>query len=45
VQLSNGGGSSGLGVVARTVVVDKGAVLGQADKDRIPRVPTVRLVD
>jgi len=45
VQLHDGGGSSGLGVVARTVRVEDGGALGLADKDRIPRVPTVRLVD
>jgi hypothetical protein len=45
VEIQDGGGSAGLGIVARTMRVDNGGTLGLADKDRIPRAPTVRLVD
>ncbi|MCX7824867.1 MAG: pilus assembly protein TadG-related protein [Verrucomicrobiae bacterium] len=45
VAIHDGGGSAGMGVVARTVTVEDGGTLGLADRNRIPRVPTVRLVD
>ncbi|MBI5395826.1 MAG: hypothetical protein HZA91_11055 [Verrucomicrobia bacterium] len=45
VDISGGSGSAGLGVVANTIKVTGGATLGAIDRNRIPSIPIVRLVE
>lgn len=45
LQISGGAGSAGLGAVCRTIKISGGATLGVLDKNHIPAVPVVRLVE
>lgn len=45
LQISGGAGSAGLGAVCKTITISGGATLGVLDKNHIPDVPVVRLVE